>query len=564
VGAAPSGKEPGGGSAVRTVVVWCADWPAVSLGRPAERPVAVVRANRVVSTNAAARAAGVTEGLRRREAQRRCPSVEVHERDPDREARAFEPVVAALDGVTPRVEIDRPGCVLFPARGPSRFFGGDVAMAGVVRDAVLGALERPVAVGVGVADGAFAAGWAARRSLARAGHPARAGRRGSVVVAPGDSAAFLADLPIGALAVEGPAAVGVTAERRELADVLVRLGIDRLGRLAALDAADVVARFGALGLAAHRVASGDDLRPPHLTEPPPDLEVSVEPDPPLDRVDAAAFVAKSLADELIARLAPRGLAAVAVLVSAELAGGRVVERRWRHEGALSPAAMAQRVRWQLDGWLTHQRRLDDGRGPDPGGGPIVRLVLRPEEVVPDAGRQLGFWGGDRAARDRALQGLARVQGLLGGDAVRMAEWCGGRAPAEQFRLVPLDALDLDDEGGGSGPAVAGPAPWPGRLPDPPPPLVWGRGPAVQVLDPAGGGVQVDGRGTASGVPAAVLVDAGPPRRVEGWAGPWVADERWWDPVAHRRRARLQVRLDDGSVHLLVLEAGHWRLEATWD
>jgi protein ImuB len=50
----------------------------------------------------------------------------------------------------------------------------------------------------------------------------------------------------------------------------------------------------------------------------------------------------------------------------------------------------------------------------------------------------------------------------------------------------------------------------------------------------------------------------------GWAGPWPADERWWDPAAARRRARLQVLLDDGTAHLLVLEHGRWHLEATYD
>jgi protein ImuB len=52
--------------------------------------------------------------------------------------------------------------------------------------------------------------------------------------------------------------------------------------------------------------------------------------------------------------------------------------------------------------------------------------------------------------------------------------------------------------------------------------------------------------------------------ITGWAGPWPADERWWDPAAARRRARLQVLLDDGTAHLLVLERGQWHLEATYD
>ncbi len=53
----------------------------------------------------------------------------VLERDLDLEARAFEAVVGALDDLTPRTEIIRPGIVMFPTRGPSRYFGGDAPMA---------------------------------------------------------------------------------------------------------------------------------------------------------------------------------------------------------------------------------------------------------------------------------------------------------------------------------------------------------------------------------------------------------------------------------------------------
>ncbi|MGZ4521424.1 MAG: Y-family DNA polymerase, partial [Mycobacteriaceae bacterium] len=65
----------------RTLALWCPDWPAVTAavaaGLPADRPVAVVSANRVVACTAGARAEGVRRGLRRREAQGRCPELHV-------------------------------------------------------------------------------------------------------------------------------------------------------------------------------------------------------------------------------------------------------------------------------------------------------------------------------------------------------------------------------------------------------------------------------------------------------------------------------------------------------
>ena len=92
-------------SAVRTLVVWCPDWPVVAAGFSADEPVAVVHANRVMACSAAARAEGVRRGLRRREAQGRCPVLTVVEHDPSGAARAFEPVVAAVEEFAPGVEI---------------------------------------------------------------------------------------------------------------------------------------------------------------------------------------------------------------------------------------------------------------------------------------------------------------------------------------------------------------------------------------------------------------------------------------------------------------------------
>ncbi len=56
----------------------------------------------------------------------------------------------------------------------------------------------------------------------------------------------------------------------------------------------------------------------------------------------------------------------------------------------------------------------------------------------------------------------------------------------------------------------------------------------------------------------------PAQAVAGWAGPWPVDERWWDTVNHRRRARFQVLTEEGLALLLVVEEGQWWLEAAYD
>ena len=65
----------------RVACVWCLDWPIVAAGIPPSEPGAVLHANRVGASSEAARSVGVVRGLRRREAQGRCPELVIAERD---------------------------------------------------------------------------------------------------------------------------------------------------------------------------------------------------------------------------------------------------------------------------------------------------------------------------------------------------------------------------------------------------------------------------------------------------------------------------------------------------
>jgi protein ImuB len=76
-------------------------------------------------------------------------------------------------------------------------------------------------------------------------------------------------------------------------------------------------------------------------------------------------------------------------------------------------------------------------------------------------------------------------------------------------------------------------------------------------------VGVSGRGVISAAPAEVAVAGGRPVAVTGWAGPWPVEERWWDGGG-RRKARLQVVLEDGTAHLLCREGGQWLVEAAYE
>ncbi|WP_091452381.1 DNA polymerase Y family protein [Actinokineospora iranica] len=512
------------------LVLWCPDWPVVAAcavaGRSVAAPAAVVSANRVVAVNASARAEGVHLDLRRREAQGRCPDITVFPDDPDRDARLFEPVAAAVEEAAVGVEVVCPGLVAVPARGPAAYFGSEEAAAERLIDQV--AAHTGVESQVGVADGLFAA--------------TRAAHRG-VVVAPGAGAEFLA-----------PLSIREFREHPELVDLLRRLGIRTLGAFAALDPGDVVSRFGAAAGRAHRLARGLEQRPPARRRPPVDLSVTHNPDPPIERVDAAAFVARGLGERLHSGLAAHGLACTRLGIHASTANGEELSRVWRCAEPLTPTGIADRVRWQLDGWLRGARRPSAG---------ITVLRLEPEETVDGRALQLGLWqGGHDEQAERAARAMVHVQGLLGPEGVLTPVIGGGRGPADQVRLVPWGDERV--------PAAPVDQPWPGRLPAPSPATVPTRTLPVSVIDRDGLEVGVTGRFVLTGRPDVVAVGGGQTRRVLAWAGPWPADERWWELGAGRRRARLQVLLaekseeDSQDALLLVRENEKWSVEGIYD
>jgi protein ImuB len=127
----------------RLVTVWCPEWPTVAARATPHQPAAVFHANRVIACTPAAQELGVSHGDRRRVAQAACPELQVIERDPDRDGREFEPIVRAIADLAPRLEVVEPGWLCLAARGPSRYFGGDLALAQRLVSAVAG-VGRPV------------------------------------------------------------------------------------------------------------------------------------------------------------------------------------------------------------------------------------------------------------------------------------------------------------------------------------------------------------------------------------------------------------------------------------
>ena len=103
-----SGAQP-----ARCLVLWFPAWSvrawSLAEGQPIDVPLAPVAANRITACSAAAVAEGVVIGQRRREAQSRCPTLQVIASDEARDVREFEPVVACIEELSPGVQVLRPG-----------------------------------------------------------------------------------------------------------------------------------------------------------------------------------------------------------------------------------------------------------------------------------------------------------------------------------------------------------------------------------------------------------------------------------------------------------------------
>lgn len=537
----------------RLLVVWCPDWSVTAAlmeradtdpeAAPAQRstPAAVLSANRVVVCNAAARAEGVRRGQRRRHAQARCPDLLLLAAGPERDARWFEPVLAAVEEIRPGVAPIRPGLLAVPA--PGRYHGGEQAAAALLAEEL---------VGLGVADCRFGIAddlYAAERA-ARTAAP-----QDCAVVPSGGSGDFLRALPITVLADDGE-------EGRRLLDLLRRLGMRRLADFADLSEDEVSNRFGSFGTDLLRRLRGSATPLSGARTPPPELICEIGFEPPLESAEAVTFSVRTTAERFVAGLAARQLVATAVRVEASFdapAGSPALSARtWMHPRCFTSRDLVDRVHWQLQAGMPGsglRSRKDVGAVT----APVDRVRFLPETVEPAGDHAEGLWGG--GAEEQVVRGVARVQAMVGYDAVRVPVLQGGRGAADRQawatwgeRPVGLRPTDR---------------PWPGSIPGPAPTRVFATPPPAEVVDEHGRTVGVTERGMVSAAPYRMRVGvgrtAGAWSPVVSWAGPWPVDEGWWNgDGGGGRAARFQVVGVDGRAWLLCWRPAGWEAEAAYD
>lgn len=373
------------------------------------RPVAVLDEGRVACCDDEARAAGVRPGMTAAQALGALGRLELVALDAAGDRAALRAVAEALLALAPAVEVSAPDVLLLDASAAHLVAGPGPAAAGAER------AERELAARALAVVSSM--GYAARAAVATGRAPARAVARhvrdGSVAWVPHAGARqALASLPLAALGL-GPA----------IAARLAELGVTDAGGLARLPEGTLAHRFGPEGVAAARLALGEDASPlvPYAPETLP--EEGAELEGPAESAEPLLFVLKRLADRVASRLAGRGLGATRLKLVLKL-DPRGEERI---EAPLAqPTAVAAR-------WMAPlKEHLFSLRLP----AAVVGLRLVAVEVAPAAVEQLAF--GDRPEAVAALEAvLARLAVRLGGEAVFAAEPVDRYRPECAYRAVPF-------------------------------------------------------------------------------------------------------------------------------
>ena len=285
--------------------------------------------------------------------------------------------------------------------------------------------------------------------------------------------------------------------------------------------------------------------------------------------------------DLLAKVRRQGLVCTQITIELDAAAGQSSSRTWRIED-MQENAIADRLRWQAEGWLAGANTGAGASGPkqDSGSGQNPRTTQNSgtaqadpqaldivDEPAPDAedfsedgiialrliaAELTTPIGATRSLFDentgQITYTLERLQGLFGPDAVLVPGIQGGWDPAETNLWTPWQQA--------AAPERSPAAPWPGALHAPRPTTV--EHSAVDVL--AADGSPVEARPSGLGAaPATIRFPTGQTETITDYSGSWPIESGWWDPSRTVYRTRLQVVTDAGRALLLSKEHGQWYL-----
>ena len=370
--------ETGGGSRDGKAIHWD------------QRPLALIADDRVVIATTQAASLGIRHGMTMPAARAICAELEMRPWDERAIGRAVHRVTGACLALSPQVTPARPGLWWIGAHGLEGH-GGERGLAGALLararrwhpDARVALASSCIA--------AFVATWL---------------RAADRLVPRGGDQALLAQAPLSLLPMD-----------TELRDTLAALGLATAGQFAALDPGDVEQRFGPAGLAAWRLARGEDQRRPTLTRPVPDDTVAIELPTSAETLEPVLFLVRAALGRLITQVTSDGMAVAALEVELKLdvVPSRSASRRVTLAFPLARLEpLFEQCRAVLEDWVLEA--------------PVLGVVVRITERARPSGEQgdlLHTGWRDSAAAEAAF---ARLRAALGADSVVRPVALDGFAP----------------------------------------------------------------------------------------------------------------------------------------
>ena len=375
-----------------------------ALGGAPDGPVALgpppLGEPRVGQPSAAAEAAGVRSGMRLGEALALCPGLRLVPPDPVALGERAVRLLHGIDALGLPAEPIAPGRALVDAAPGLRLHGGARRLVERLHELA----EPGEAVRIGAAPSRFAALMAARLA-----------RRRPRILAADDVIAAIGALPVRLLHEDGGIPI-------QVCEALALVGIDRLGGVASLSRLAVRDRFGPDGVAAWRMARGEDGAAIAPQAPPPRVRSVLAPPEPIATDDALEQVERLLAARAVLLPARGGALPRLVRLQARLITGE----SWTCEAPLrEPTADVPRLVLAL---LPKARRLP---------APAERLALELCELSA-APRQLSLLERAGAERDRRIdEAVGQVRAAVGDEALlRIVDLDpGSRLPERRYGLT---------------------------------------------------------------------------------------------------------------------------------
>jgi DNA polymerase-4 len=345
---------------------------------------------------------GVKRGMPLRQAEALCPQAVFLPSSKARYSQAFEELLAILEGFTPQVEPDGPGCAYL---GIGNLGHGDVIET-VQHIGQALRQEAHLATAIGLAGARFTA-YVAASCL----DPNQA-----LIIAPGSEREFLQGFPVELLPMN-----------QEMARRLRLLGIRTLGQLAALPAGAVLAQFGKGGRSLQRLAMGHDNRqvvPRHKKEVEKSQRVF---DDPVNDLGILEGIARAMAGELVTRLQAHHRMCQELRVALQFEDGTSQE-----DGLVfsQPTFSRERIALNL-GQLLQGIVYRCG---------VVGLEIVLGDLAPETGRQLDLFV-NRVEQEARLRGVLRnLMAKYGPDRFYRASLVDreARLPESRFILLEVD------------------------------------------------------------------------------------------------------------------------------